>query len=182
MTQEEVRLFVAATLPSPLKVNLQEQLQPFLQPAVRAVPPDNLHLTLFFIGNVPLQDLSYIKQIIADVAKRHAPFTLTLACTEAGPNARSPRLVWARFQQHQAFEILSHDLTQMLTTEPPKKQKTIPHITLARFRKGQPAPKHLPALAPEQEYTLEVNSIALWQSKLASPHPVYTVLESYPLG
>ncbi|MCC9138580.1 RNA 2',3'-cyclic phosphodiesterase [Pontibacter silvestris] len=182
MTQEEIRLFVAATLPSPLKVNLQEQLQPFLQPAVRAVPLDNLHLTLFFIGNVPQQELPAIKQALAEVTKRHAPFTLFLASTEAGPNAHSPRLIWARFQQHQAFEALSHDLVQALATEPPKKQKAIPHVTMARFRKGQPTPKRLPALVPEHDYTLEVNSIALWQSTLTSPHPVYTVLETYTLG
>jgi 2'-5' RNA ligase len=180
--KDSIRLFVAATLPPSLKQELQEQLLALQHPAVRVVPEQNLHLTLFFIGNVPPEQLPAIKQAIQEVAQRHSPFVLDFKRTEPGPKPRHPRLVWARFEEHEAFSALSRDLTQALAAEPPKQQKAIPHITLARFRKDKPAPDNLPAVSSEGPLRLPVQDIALWQSELASPHPVYTVVETFGLG
>ncbi|WP_161888777.1 RNA 2',3'-cyclic phosphodiesterase [Pontibacter russatus] len=180
--KDSIRLFVAATLPGALKEQLQQQLQPFRHPAIRFVPEQNLHLTLFFIGNVPAQQVAAIKQAIREVAQRHRPFTLDFACTGPGPKPRHPRLVWARFQEHGAFAALSQDLMEALATAPPKQQKAIPHVTLARFRKDRPAPDGLPTITPQEPLQLEVREVALWQSELASPHPVYTVVETFGLG
>ena len=180
--KDSIRLFVAATLPETLKQELQEQLQVYDHPAIRPIPRENLHLTLFFLGNVPVQQLSTIKQSIREVSQRHQPFVLDFECTEAGPKPKQPRLIWARFAALPAFEALSHDLTQALADEPPKKQKTIPHITLARFRKDKPVPNNLFTVTEKEPLQLHVPAISVWQSELASPHPVYSVLETYPLG
>lgn len=179
---DSIRLFVAATLPAALKQTLQEQVQHFEGPEVRALPTDNLHLTLHFIGDVPAQRLPDIQQRIAEVAQRHQPFTLALERTEAGPTAKHPRLVWARFAAHDAFASLNRDLADALSDTPPKKQKPVPHVTLARFRKDMPPPQHLPTLAAPPHTQLQVGSIALWQSRLGSPHPTYTVLLQFPVG
>lgn len=180
--KDTIRLFVAATLPETLKQELQQQLQIFDHPSIRPVPGQNLHLTLFFLGNVPVQQLSDIKQTIREVAQRHPPFVLDFERTEAGPKPKSPRLVWARFAALPAFEALSRDLTEALAAEPPKKLKAIPHVTLARFRKDKPVPENLFTITAKQPTQLRVSEVALWQSELASPHPVYTVLETYALG
>lgn len=180
--KDSIRLFVAATLPETLKQELQEQLQVYEHPSIRPVPQQNLHLTLFFLGNVPVEQLSSIKQAIREVAQRHQPFTLEFERTEAGPKPKQPRLIWARFAAHPAYEALSHDLTAKLSDEPPKKQKLIPHVTVARFRKDKPVPNNLFTVTAKEPLQLHVPEIALWQSELASPHPVYSVLETYPLG
>ena len=90
--------------------------------------------------------------------------------------------MWARFAEHDAFTALSHDLAQALAEAPPKQQKPIPHVTLARFRKDKPLPGNLPVAISERPLSLAVQEVALWQSELASPHPIYTVVETYPLG
>jgi len=180
--KEDIRLFVAAALPGALKQRLQEQLERFRHPAIRFVPEANLHLTLYFIGNVPRQQLEEIEKTLAQVAQRHQPFTLAFACTEPGPKPRHPRLVWARFAEHAAFAALSHELTAALAETLPKQQKAIPHVTLARFRKDKPAPEGLPTVSSDAPIELTVQEIALWQSQLASPHPVYTVVETFGLG
>ena len=180
--KDTIRLFVAASLPVALKQQLQDQLHHFRDPAIRFVPEQNLHLTLYFIGNVPAQQLAVIKDSIREVAQRHQPFTLDFACTEPGPKPRHPRLVWARLKEHEAFAALSHDLTEALAPAPPKQQKAIPHVTLARFRKDRPVPEGLPTITPQEPLQLEVREVALWQSELASPHPVYTVVETFGLG
>lgn len=180
--KETIRLFVAATLPSELKEYLWNQLHLFDAPAVRPVPLQNLHLTLFFIGNVSADQPEEIKQKIRQVAQQHQPFPLELETLEPGPKPSSPRLVWARFRQSDAFEELSRQLTQELAQQPVSKQKAIPHVTLARFRKDKPAPKHLPVVVPEETVQLTVTTISLWKSDLSAPHPVYTVLDTFPLS
>lgn len=180
--KDSIRLFVAAALPEDLKQHLLHQLEAFRHPALRLLPAQNLHLTLYFIGNVPLQQLPAIRQAVGEVAQRHQPFTLDFACTEPGPKPRHPRLVWARFAEQEAFAALSRDLTAALAEAPPKQRKAIPHVTLARFRKDMPAPMDLPAVRAEAPLQLEVREVALWQSELASPHPVYRVLETFRLA
>ena len=180
--KDSIRLFVAAILPESLKDTLQEQLSVFDHPHIRIIPKQNLHLTLYFIGNVPQSQLESIRQTIQEVARHHQPFTLTFAQTEPGPTLRKPRLVWARFEPDPVFEKLSRELTEQLSVESDPPKKPIPHVTLARFRKDKPAPKDLPDFASQLPLELHVNVIALFQSELASPHPVYSVLDAYPLG
>ncbi len=178
----DVRLFVAAILPESLKDILHEQLKNFEHPDIRFLPQQNLHLTLFFIGNVPVSSIESIKTTIRNIAQEHKPFTLQFAQTEPGPHTRKPRLIWARFDPHPAFEQLNKELTEQLSTHSSSSKKPLPHITLARFRKDKPAPKNLTAIISKDPVELAVNAISLWQSELSSPHPIYKVLHSYPLG
>ena len=180
--ENSLRLFVAATLPADLHAYLARQVRQYEHPSVRLVPEQNLHLTLYFIGNVAQEQLPAIRQTLQQVAAHHPPFTLQLEQLEAGPRPRSPRLVWARFHGSEPFAQLSRELTQALAAEPPKEQKAIPHITVARFRKDKPAPRHLPVIVPETEMLLPVDTISLWRSELQTPHPVYTILETFALA
>ncbi|WP_299758544.1 RNA 2',3'-cyclic phosphodiesterase [uncultured Pontibacter sp.] len=179
--KDSIRLFVAAPLPAAIKEKLEEQLQHYQDTAIRLLPSQNLHLTLYFIGNVAAEELAPIKARVARLAQQHQPFTLQFEQTEPGPKPRHPRLIWARFAQHPAFEALSQELTEALAEQPPAKQKSIPHITLARFRKDTAPPKHLSIIRSEEPLKLLVQEVALWQSVLGSPHPTYTILERYPL-
>ncbi|WP_255430349.1 hypothetical protein [Rufibacter sp. LB8] len=40
----------------------------------------------------------------------------------------------------------------------------------------------MPIIKPTAEILFPVTSLALWKSTLASPHPVYSVLQEFPLG
>lgn len=180
--KDSIRLFVAATLPKSLIEKLQDQLIHFQHPHLRMLPESNLHLTFYFIGNVPIQDLPTIKHAIESIAQKYTPFTLTFMQTEAGPNPKKPRLIWARFLPDDQFTQLSIELTQQLSDKKQPTKPPIPHITLARYRKDKPVPKGLPSITSDEMLQLPVKTISLWQSELASPHPVYTVLQTYPLG
>ncbi|MHA6249092.1 RNA 2',3'-cyclic phosphodiesterase [Pontibacter sp. CAU 1760] len=182
--EDSIRLFVAASLPPALKQQLQQALLPFQHPAIRFMPEQNLHLTLFFIGQVPRTQLAAISQTVQQTARQHPPFSLDFAGVEPGPNPKHPRLVWARFATHPAFAALSQALTEALATVPPKHLKAIPHVTLARFRKDQPTTALPAAVTAETTSPLQlpVLEIGLWQSELASPHPRYSVLQTFALG
>ena len=179
--QPPIRLFVAAPLPENVKQQLKQYITAFHAPEVRFVPDDNLHLTLFFIGNASPDLLPEIEAKLAAIAAEAKPFELELHNLEPGPKPKNPRLVWARFVMHPAFTELSQQVTAALAHNPEVPLKPIPHITLARFQKNVPTPV-LPEVKPEEPVKLEVTELALWQSKLGQPHPVYTILRHFPFN
>lgn len=176
-----MRLFVAVPLPQALLEALRPYRQVYQHPNIRFVPEENLHLTLYFLGEFPDQDLPGLHQRLAEVAAAQGPFTLRFRETAPGPRAGSPRLIWTRFEEHPAFAALSTKLCQALDAAPGSYGKFIPHITIARLRKDRGKLPDLPVLREPVLPDLAVNAFALWQSKLQHPHPVYSTLADFSL-
>ncbi|MDQ3291189.1 MAG: RNA 2',3'-cyclic phosphodiesterase [Bacteroidota bacterium] len=180
---ETRRLFIAVPIPDNLKNFFQQQQPEFTDESIRFVPNDNLHLTVHFLGEVPTNQLENITSVLQNVANSTASFTLELERLEPGPKPRSPRLIWARFAAHPAFRQLCTAITAQLGISVSNQDDYIPHITLARFRKGAPKPLSFPEVnVSAQKIILPVSSVALWQSELKSPHPIYRILVMYPLN
>ena len=180
---ETLRLFIAIEVPANLKAAFRHYQPAFTHAAVRFLPDENLHLTVHFMGEVPTGQLTEIEQRLKEVAATQMPFNLTLHCLEPGPKPKSPRLIWARFGPEPAFAQLSAAVFRQLGIRPPDHADSIPHVTLARFRKDMPRPISLSVIyPPEPPLTMPVTTVALWQSELKSPHPVYRVLAEFPLS
>jgi RNA 2',3'-cyclic 3'-phosphodiesterase len=176
-----MRLFVAVPLPEAHKAAIRAYQQVYRDKIIRFVPEENLHLTLHFIGEVAEQALPGLQQQLARAAAAQPPFMLTFQETAPGPKLRFPRLIWTRFAEHPDFASLSTAICQALAAAPGAYGKFIPHITIARLRQDR---GKLPALPVVQDPTvpdLAVSSFALWQSKLQSPHPAYSILADFPL-
>jgi RNA 2',3'-cyclic 3'-phosphodiesterase len=176
-----MRVFVAVPLPEAVKLAIRSYQQVYRHKWVRFVPEENLHLTLHFIGEVPDETLPLLQDQLRQAVAGHAPFTLTFLETAPGPKARSPRLIWTRFEEHPAFAALSTAICQALEATPGSYGKFIPHITIARLRKDRGPVPDLAVLRDPIIPNLEVKNFALWLSKLQSPHPVYSILASFPL-
>ena len=176
-----MRLFVAVALPDNLKEALRIYHQEYISAAIRFIPEDNLHLTLHFLGDTPESLVPELIEKLKAVAQRNQAFTLTFQETAPGPQLRSPRLIWTRFQEHPNFARLATNLAHELEAAPGAHGKHIPHITIARFRKDLPKPKDLPIMPEPKIPDLVVQNFSLWQSKLQSPHPVYNILQEFSL-
>jgi 2'-5' RNA ligase len=176
-----MRLFIAVPLPEKLKVALREFQPYFPGNGIRFIPEENLHLTLHFTGDTPAEKLPELLHKLTAVSARNTGFTLTFQETAPGPKLNFPRLIWTRFQEHPAFDQLGTELCRVTEAAPGAFGKFIPHITLARFRKDLPKPQALPVIREANIPDLQVHSFALWQSELRSPHPVYSILQEFPL-
>jgi 2'-5' RNA ligase len=97
-TSKSVRAFVAVAIPQRLIEALNE-VQDQLRPKVRAelirwTKPDQLHLTLKFLGNVPGNRLEELKAALNRACEGQQPFQIALEHLGCFPTARNPRVIW----------------------------------------------------------------------------------------
>jgi len=128
-----MRLFVAIDLPE----TVQERLAGLScgLPGARRVPPEQLHLTLRFIGEVDAALMQDIHHALSEVTV--VPFFLQLAGVGFFPPRKQPQLIWAGVEKNEQLVRLRNRIEYRLVRLglEPERRKFFPHITLARLRR-----------------------------------------------
>jgi 2'-5' RNA ligase len=187
---EEVRCFIAIELPEGVKRGLRElqaQLKAESLAPVKWVEPENIHLTLKFLGNVAADRIEEIGLAMAEAAKGTSPFSLEVKELGVFPNPKRVQIVWVGLGGE--LEKLSR-LQQRIESGlaklgfAPENRRFTPHLTLARLRdRATPQEREkLGQLIAETEFaaaqSFTVNSVKLIKSQLTREGPVYTSLSS----
>jgi 2'-5' RNA ligase len=152
-------------------------------PAVKWVEPENLHLTLHFLGEVVATDLATICAAVARVAAAQPPFPLSVEGTGCFPHARRPRVLWAGISQGVQEVCALHDALEAPLLElgycRREERAYTPHITLGRVKPEQPVRALAPALARQADWrggeTL-VQELLVLGSDRTPQGPIYTIL------
>ncbi len=169
------RLFVALELPPTLQQRLAGL--PKELPGLRRLAPDQLHLTLYFIG-----DRAPTNDVRAALTELHAP-PVTLALQGSG---RWTGVLWAGVQQQAALSDLQQRVTHALAScgLEPDPRPFRPHVTLGRFPARRP-PAGLAAWLRTQRNLRAppvcVSEFCLYSSELAPAGARYRILQRYPL-
>jgi RNA 2',3'-cyclic 3'-phosphodiesterase len=142
---EQIRAFVAvypeAEIVSALE-SVQGRLRAMLpKAAVKWALPEQIHLTLSFLGNIEEARVADFETALA-AASGMASFTLRSTALGTFPNARRPRVLWAGLEGE--LEVLD-DLKTFIdgALEPlgiaPESRDFHPHLTVARIKEIRPA-------------------------------------------
>lgn len=180
------RVFIAINLPESVRKKLAGYQDKWPELPVRWTKPDNLHITLEFLGYLPDEDLPEICNIMKKVALRHQPFPINLKRICYGPPKKMPpRMVWAEGEKSKELGKLKEDLQRFLVDSKisfsPEGRAFSPHITLGRiktFEWRKIEPEERPAVEEEIDLNFEVNSIEIMESRLKRGGAEYTILES----
>lgn len=174
---EIFRLFVALWLPAPLAraalVRLEE-LRPGSR-LVRWVRPDQLHLTLKFLGETPAAKLPAIEAALRVVASSASPVTMGLAEGGVFPPAGPPRVLWLGLTPREELVALAGRVEKALAPLgfPPERRPFAPHLTLGRAEPGAVFDRALLgrgfALTPER-----IEKLSLVKSELRPGGSIYT--------
>jgi len=190
------RIFIAVNLPENVRQKLALVEDRCLDLLARWTKPENLHITLVFLGNANDQEICDICQAVEAVAKKHEPFDVTLSKICYGPQnnppaGRPPRMVWAVGERSTELGKLQKDLESSLfefcggNYDSNREYEFQPHVTLARIKQTElrhMEPEELPRIDEQIHHTFLVESIELMESELKRGGPTYTVLESIKLG
>jgi 2'-5' RNA ligase len=127
-----MRVFVGLALPTPLTTRLG--LLKGGLPGARWVRPENMHVTLHFLGEVEGRRLDDVDLALSSVMAE--PFSLKLAGSGEFGGAKGPRVVWAGLAPSPALEQLHGRVAGALARfgVETEARRFVPHVTLAWLR------------------------------------------------
>ncbi|MBI4298437.1 MAG: RNA 2',3'-cyclic phosphodiesterase [Chloroflexi bacterium] len=188
------RAFIAIELSAPFKEALRnaiERLQELPLSGLRWVKPEGIHLTLKFLGDIPVSRVTAIQDAMSQASQGVVPFTLALAEVGAFPNWQSPRVIWIGMTgETDSLRDLQQRLEEVMHRLgfPRERREFSPHLTLARLKEGVSqhdrckVGEHLSAIHIPMSSAMTVQEISLMRSTLLSSGPVYHRLVVVPLS
>lgn len=188
------RCFVALSLPASTRralVAAQQRLPAVPSSEARSVrptKPDDLHLTLKFLGATPDEQVPVIAAVLRATAAGCALPDVLLAGVGAFPRPDRPRAVFAAVTEGRD-EVIA--LVQAIEEAcaplgfPPEERPRVPHVTLFRVDGARRAPtleSWMKAMSAERFGAVDASAVVLYESRLQPGGSVYTELERFPLG
>lgn len=181
-----LRAFIAITPPATLQHAVAEVREAFqrLDLPWRWVIPEQIHLTLTFLGHVPAEQVTAIAQAMAWAAQGQTAFPLRAQALGCFPHPSRPRVLWVGLTDPgQALAHLYERLTAALIPLgfPPEDRPFHPHLTLAR---AQNRGRSTPILSILQSYhnrqfgEFFVTHLHLFQSQLQGGGARHALLHS----
>ncbi|MCI0477801.1 MAG: RNA 2',3'-cyclic phosphodiesterase [Anaerolineales bacterium] len=191
---ETIRTFIAIELTDALQRALADTQARFQRDhaarGVRWVAPENIHITLKFLGDVDAAQMPALQRAIADACAGFAPFTLTIGGAGAFPNTRRPNVVWlgARGQIEIAAQLAQKIDAACATLGFARDERPFtPHLTLGRVKRdASPNERQLIGALIEQTQIgdlgeLRVERVSVMKSELKPGGSVYTRLADIQL-
>jgi 2'-5' RNA ligase len=182
-----LRAFIAIDLPPAVKAALADVAATLAERvprgAVRWVRPEQMHLTLRFLGDTPTDKLPALAAALDALAAGHAPFALRLTEVGCFPNARRPRVVWVGLGgEEQRLLALVAGLEAALRPLgwPPEDKPFRAHLTLGRV-KDERAAQGVDWAMAVPPLDVPVAAVHLIESRLRPEGAVYTVRQSSAL-
>lgn len=185
-----LRTFIAVDFPQEIKDKIEEITAYFktqLPPKViKWVDPNNMHLTLKFMGETPVDRLEPIKKVMHQVVMVFPIFEIEIKNLGMYPNAKKPRVVWLGISSEEYLTSLHKQLDQALKelNIQPEGRPFSPHLTIGRVRRSadQESVKAVGQTLSQFKVSslghVTINEIVYYQSELTPQGPNYTILQS----
>lgn len=175
------RLFVAVDIPDSIRQALAGM--GFGLPGAKWVDPEQLHLTVRFIGEVEGGLFHDIRECLSEL--KSVGFSMRLKGVGHFPPRGTPRVIWVGIERNDSLALLKKKLDSALARvgAAPDGRKFSPHITLARL-KNTPAQKVGRFIAGNSLYESEpfaVQNFRLYSSLLTPKGAIHTMEAEYPL-
>ncbi len=183
-----MRTFIAIELPAQIKDKLSE-LQALLKQSgadVKWVAPQNIHLTLKFLGEIDEEKSTKISGIIENIAQGLKQFQISLSSLGAFPKIEFPLVIWVSIDKgDREVKMLAKGLEERIEKlgVPKEERPFSSHITIGRVRSPLNKDKLVKALREAENYfgakiiEFNVTKIKLFKSTLGPSGPVYETLK-----
>lgn len=189
--EEAWRIFIAIELP----VDIRRKLKTHIDHLRHSLPgshaswgcEENLHLTLKFLGDIPVEKVETLSQATQRAASDSSSFELTIAGCGAFPPSGQPRVLWIGIgdlsgKLADLHTVLEEECAQAGFA---REQRSFqPHLTIARLRRPQGA-RQLATLHKEigfESETVEVSELTVVRSELRNEGPRHTVIARHALS
>ena len=149
---------------------------------LKIVEPQNIHITLKFLGDTDEKLIGEIEQIIKESVKETPSFDIKLIGTGVFPNPGYIKIVWIGIQDNGIIREIANRIdeqTHKLGFERDKRRFS-PHLTIARVKSAKNKDRLIQVLnqySDTEFINFKVESIKLKKSELTPKGPIYTTLK-----
>jgi len=189
---ERIRCFIAVQIPPELirkVVGVQREVQrKGNKEAVRWTRPEQMHITLKFLGDVPSERLSALENALCEAVVGSAPFALSLEGFGCFPSPRNPNVFWVGLSgQVEALKQLQERVEAQTNCFASHEENRAfhPHLTIGRAKnRGSETRRIAEALV---EFRLAnagpwtVSEVTLMGSSLSPQGAIHTQLAALKL-
>ena len=136
-----IRCFIALELTSGIQQKLAailKILKENISEGVKWVPPENIDLTLKFLGDVQVEDIDPVKRGLEQAVGGIHPIRVSLTGLGAFPGMAKPRVVWVGLEADPVTGLLVNNIDQVIGKigYPGDNKPLTPHLTLGRTSKS----------------------------------------------
>jgi 2'-5' RNA ligase len=180
-----MRTFIAIALTREIRdylASIQEELKK-CRADVKWVQPENIHLTLKFLGERDEKKIEKIKLELEETARDKKSFSIRLSAVGAFPKLDFPRIIWVGIDRgEKETEEIAYELEERIAKIgiPKEDRPFSSHITIARLKSPlnrESLVQELKKLAPPQGKEFKVGKITLYKSTLTPQGPIYEALK-----
>jgi 2'-5' RNA ligase len=151
--------------------------------AVKWVAPENLHITMLFLGELDERDIVPVCRGVEDAARRESAFLMRATGVGAFPTLHRPKVLWAGIGDGaEPLRRLYSDIEEKLLdlgVYRKEERGYTPHLTLGRIRSEADGQALAPELAKLQAWEggrTTVDEVLVYSSEQGRDGPEYAVL------
>jgi 2'-5' RNA ligase len=154
---------------------------------VKWVDPENIHITLAFIGNTSEEDIDVIQQILKSSCKDHMSFPLIFQNVGVFKSISDPRIIWLGLKQSLELQNLRDTICSSLKSEGlyNDTRPFSPHLTLGRPKNIRDVGNLIKIISKIGDDTVQasiIENVIFYESILKQEGPVYNTIGKFRLA
>ncbi len=188
-----LRSFIAVEIPPEIQSAIARSIVPLQnalsKPLIRWVAPQNVHLTIKFLGDVSPDNLERLAEALRVEIASYEIFSMKIGELGAFPTPRRARIIWIGLDAPTALTTLIHGVEAVAAKQgyASEDRPFSPHLTIGRVRQNLSAVDlqcirtALEANSVGELGTILVDSVHIYKSVLQPSGAVYTHLFTIPM-
>ena len=180
-----MRAFVAIPIPDAVKEEIRLFYRKFgVVRGVKMVIPENLHITLDFLGDITQREVDTFSANLETLAKDTEPFKISIKGVGAFPSRKDPKILWIGMENNQPLKKLAAKVK--IAVDSMDDKKFSPHLTVGRVKYKSDDQKDFYDHFFSQDHRkfgeFVVDHFQLMKSDLSGKDPIYTVIRDFKLS
>lgn len=185
---EIIRTFIAIAIPDHIRESIGDFQNRLRKTGanVKWIRPESIHITLKFLGDVPVEGIDDIAEMVQKAVRQRGPFEVSVGGVGTFPNDRRPRVLWIGVEKgSESISDIARGIDGALSElgYEREKRKYSAHLTIGRVRSPKGIDSAITTMHSDgfEWETFHVGSVDVMKSQLLPTGAVYTKLREIKL-